>query len=584
MHWVKPTYQDQGHTVFGELGTRRESRIDSDLMSEIFAVTTEENERKGFDPKKLAACAGIKVLDSTRAQNLGILLSRLRMPTLQACQAINETRFQEHTLGVQDLDIIASSMPTVDEVTKLEAHVQAPEKLRDVEQKVLPLCSVSRVRLRVMKIAVSHGSQSSLLHQRVQVLHKAATGVRRSQQLRELLNVTLQIGNFVNHGITDKDPDKGAVKGFALESLHTLSMFKRGETSALHFLCLTLMLTFGNSFLDSLLQSLDSVNDAKREHLSTLETDVKKFQGEVEFATQFFEKLSEEDPEKERLMKLSVQLSHEGTKLKTELDSATQVCRETVSYFSVSSEDSKRPFQDVCADICKFLHQFKAAWKQIETGQGRLGKLLTCTPTSSPKNTSNNAHPIPKPPERNVDPASTTVLDNVPIDASRLKIHLNSTCSSSCSLQASQSSGYEDLKRSPHGENPKLRQLWQSMQRQLSEPLTSNCPMVMTMQRQLTDPHASCLSEMELVTPGKRSLESYKICEFHVLHSSSDHEAETVSVDLSESDSEASATMMYADQRYDNLIRKVGPSDRQQSLDTTCGASDVSDNSCGTAA
>jgi len=395
MHWVKPTYTDPGATVFGELVLRRDSRIDSDLMSEIFAPAGEK-ESKSFAPKAQKA-PGITVLNATRAHNLAIMLSRLRISTRDACEAISETRFEETQLGIEDLETIAAAMPTTDESKKLEGYMNAPGKLRDVEQKVLPLCSLSKGRLRVMKTAVSFKTTNTFLKQRIQFVHGAASGLRGSEQFRELLGVTLQIGNFVNHGITEKDTHAGGVKGFAIESLHTLSTFKKGSISALHFLCLTLMQTSDDSFLNSLLQSLGSTRDAKREHLPTLKRDVQSFQQDVEFSIKFLQQLPPEDPGKERLMNLSSQLGDAAADLKSELDSAIQLCTETLSYFSVSSEDPDKSFQPFCSNICQFLRQFESAWKQIEDGRGHCAKL-----SKGRKKTMKNAQSMPKQHQKSV--------------------------------------------------------------------------------------------------------------------------------------------------------------------------------------
>lgn len=595
MHWVKPTYQDPGDTVFGELGSHRESRIDSDLMSEIFAPAGEKD-AKSFVPKKLAP-AGINVLSASRAQNLGIILSRLRVSTEDACRAINETRCEDQLLKMEDLDMIAAAMPTLDEITKLKKHSEAPEKLRDVEQKVLPICFLSKVRFRVMRTVVTHTTAFSFIMNRLVAVHTAASDIRTSEQFRELLDVTLQIGNFVNHGITDKDPGAGAVKGFAIESLHTLSTFKRGGISALHFLCLTLKQGFGSSFLNSLLQNLERMETAKREHLPTLETEVRNFQEEIKFVTHFFEQLSEEDPEKARLMKVSLQLDTEAKELDTKLGSATQVCSETLSYFSVSNQESSGSFQDFCVHLCQFLRQFQSAWRELESGQGTCGKLTSTVSRRHTVHSLADIKPVSKPPQRNSVPGNISKFtgESLSKHVAKLQIHTNTLCkkktrhlqsrASSQSVRPSRDARARSRARSqrapqvsqyPHSEDLNDNTFWGPLRRQISLPDPDQCmsigenkywgPLQRTISQPISDMSKGRLAAREnLKREGPdemhRSSDMHLPCEFHVLHSSSDIEEGPEDIDNSGPESQESPRPMLTGQCGVKIEGKYGSSD-----------------------
>jgi len=454
-------------------------------------------------------------------------------------------------------------------------------------------------------------------------------GVRKSEQLRELLGVTLQIGNFINHGITDDHPDAGAVKGFAIESLHTLSTFKRGGISALHFLCVTLMKTFGNSFSGLLNQSLDGMDTAKRENLVTLQNEVKHFQDEIQFVVVFFKQLSEEDPEKERLMKLSVQLNDEATKLKSDLDSAVQVSNETLQYFSAAGPEKMGSFQDFCAHICQFLQQFKAAWNEIESGQGRYRKLLT---GSTPKNSIEDATPKVFMPSKSVAPCNVTKREtqNEARHLPRL-VSQKSTCpKKKCAFQTNVSwdaKAWQMVKktqklhtpRAPHSartprtpctprsaRTPRSQRLtisprsqalneegqfWTTLGRQMSQPSkygkAKNCfktlkhsssnPDFFVVEQKAADGCNQKAANWGSASQGtcspiksEKSESPLKECEFHVLHSSSDDDNAS-SEDLSSSDSDGGQPSSSAE--------KWKPKPRRMdSIDTTCGGdSEVSE-------
>ncbi|CAK0790180.1 unnamed protein product, partial [Prorocentrum cordatum] len=106
---------------------------------------------------------------------------------------------------------------------------------------------------------------------RCAVIQRASEEVRGSAQFRDLLHIIMKVGNFINHGEATVSKE-GVVRSFALESLQTLSSFKAGKISALHFLCFTLRCS-DESFLRSLKQSLRHIREASFERLSALKSE-----------------------------------------------------------------------------------------------------------------------------------------------------------------------------------------------------------------------------------------------------------------------------------------------------------------------
>ena len=282
MHWVGAEYdQSVEGTVFGELRDKMDNTIDSNLMQKIFGSPAQAKAKpRNFFPRP---APGIAVLSNSRAQNLAIALRSLTMTTEQLCIAIRDLDFNNPSITGEDLELLASVMPSTEENTQLSKHTDNPDRLRDVERSILPLCSVEPSRLRAMRVVVAHGQVHNLLTQRCCALRAAACEIRDCVEFRELLGIVLQIGNYINHG--QAAPVEGTARGFSIESLHVLKSFKRGGISALHFLCLTIHQT-SRSFCQDLLAGLAHVKEASRERVQSLKSDVERFHGDAGCATE----------------------------------------------------------------------------------------------------------------------------------------------------------------------------------------------------------------------------------------------------------------------------------------------------------
>jgi len=371
MHWVGAEYgQSVEGTVFGELPARRESGIDSNLMQKMFSSRSPSSKQDAKGKTGiLKAPIGIVLLAQNRAQNLAIAIRSLSCPTAELCKAIAELDFCNPCVLAEDLETLSSSLLTPDEVTKLSAHKDCPEKLRDVERSILPLCQLSPVSLRAMRVVVSHLTVSSLLEQRCQVVHKAASQIRDSEEFRDLLAVILQIGNYINHG--HAEVVEGTARGFSIESLHVLSSFKRGGVSALHFLCLTMFQT-GKQYFTELMAGLSHVKEASRECTGNLKADVQKFHADAEFLERLRKDMPEGSLEIHRVDEVLQSVLGRDAKLRTEHEQALTLSTEVQTFFSTPDKAVAKqlPFEEFCGHIAAFLQEFHGVWRELEAGKG----------------------------------------------------------------------------------------------------------------------------------------------------------------------------------------------------------------------
>eukprot|EP00930_Biecheleria_cincta_P023557 TRINITY_DN1700_c1_g1_i1.p1 TRINITY_DN1700_c1_g1~~TRINITY_DN1700_c1_g1_i1.p1 ORF type:complete len:940 (-),score=181.32 TRINITY_DN1700_c1_g1_i1:409-2808(-) len=279
MHWVKPSCAEpQKDTVFGELespkGTPRQLQFDKDLIDAMFSPRSRANSdvAPATPPRKSWTASkpqGLCLLDNSRAQNVAIILSKLVMSTEELCACILSLDTGHPRLRADNIELIADAMPTTSETSKLQANKDRASEMRDVERKLLPLCTLSSTHMKIFKIAMSHQTLHERLLERCQVVQRAASEMRNNEYFIELLAIVLKAGNYINSG-------GGEVRAFGIESLQSMASFKVGPISALHYLCLTMRASDKN-FMPVLWQSLRNVRLAAKDQFSHLRGEIEQF-------------------------------------------------------------------------------------------------------------------------------------------------------------------------------------------------------------------------------------------------------------------------------------------------------------------
>mmetsp|Transcript_182409 Transcript_182409/g.578081 ORF Transcript_182409/g.578081 Transcript_182409/m.578081 type:complete len:823 (-) Transcript_182409:208-2676(-) len=385
IHLVQPAYSlPNSGTVFAELTSDTE-KIDADLMTEMFSTDNSKTSVKRFTPKQ---SQGTCLFDGPRAQNLAINLSRLKVPTDEVCKCVEALDTSSTALTTEDIETVLMCLPSSDEVQKLTKHQDDINSLRDIEQRIWPLCRLTFARLQLMKIAKTHVATSESLLHRCRVLRSAAQEARNSSSLRDLLGAVLQIFNFINHGAVQSS--EGTVFGFSIESLHVLAQFKKNGVSALHYLTLTMMSKNVN-FSQELHESLEKIPEAGRERVANLKVDVSKFNAELRFTRTWLNAQDGKFAEREQVANLLQMLECEDTAHNLELDRMTQFVSETQKYFSGSVDDKMLEPEQFFGHIGGFLIEFHSCWLEISCGRGRWSKLASARSVSRDSNCSSIA-------------------------------------------------------------------------------------------------------------------------------------------------------------------------------------------------
>jgi len=219
-------------------------------------------------PRKKERC--ISILDFRRALSVEVALRRAPVTAEELSNRLQTLDFCHEDIQPDDLERLLGKMPTTEEAKLLLAHADAPERLRDLERQVLPLCRVADAerRLALLHLGLSHTVQSAQLAERFACTHRAASAVLASNKLHNVLRHCLQIANYINHG-----SDQGA-KTFSVASFSAFASFKLGNSTALHYLCLTVCDT---TFLTGLKAELEHVFEAARESTEVQHEELQAF-------------------------------------------------------------------------------------------------------------------------------------------------------------------------------------------------------------------------------------------------------------------------------------------------------------------
>ena len=196
----------------------------------------------------------ITLLESKRAQNIGVVLARVRIEIV----TLRLMSLETDSVSVEDLERLKTVLPTDEEVQCFTQFKGQVSNLRDIEQKVFELFRMPRLSQRIMFCItfLNLPGQIEEILREIMLLRKGSWEIRCSTKLKKILFYVLQMGNYVNGRKT---------KGFSVESLSKLMEFKSASDpsiTSLHFLAVKLM-TSDQSLVD-ITDELPSLKSAAR--------------------------------------------------------------------------------------------------------------------------------------------------------------------------------------------------------------------------------------------------------------------------------------------------------------------------------
>jgi len=270
LHWKKVPNNKIAKSIWDGLQAPPQALVDRHKLELVFY---DEPKVSAKAPKSDGAAGGVaakvSLLDLRRAQTVGIMLSRFKLPLDAVARAIR--RMDARALTLDDVVAVRSYLPTDEEVTMIEgfkgeASTLAPPDLHFWHLMRIPLL---QRRLDAFAYLLSFDSRVRALRASIKNIQVACAEVLGSNHLRFVLATVLGVGNTLNEGTF-----AGNARGFKVETLLRLGDVKStdGKTDLMKYLASRFYNEFPEPF--ALPSSLAHASDAAKENFLELDREI----------------------------------------------------------------------------------------------------------------------------------------------------------------------------------------------------------------------------------------------------------------------------------------------------------------------
>uniref|UniRef100_A0A8C7QB13 Dishevelled associated activator of morphosis 1 n=1 Tax=Oncorhynchus mykiss TaxID=8022 RepID=A0A8C7QB13_ONCMY len=198
--------------------------------SQMFSVQ-KESEDDTVTSKKVKE---LSVIDGRRAQNCNILLSRLKLTNEEIKRAIL-TMDEHEDLPKDMLEQLLKFVPEKSDVDLLEEHKHELDRMAKADRFLYEMSRINHYQPRLQSLYFKKKFAERIVEvkPKVEALIRASKEVLQSRNLKQLLEVVLAFGNYMNKG------QRGNAYGFKVSSLNKIADTKSSidkNITLLHYL------------------------------------------------------------------------------------------------------------------------------------------------------------------------------------------------------------------------------------------------------------------------------------------------------------------------------------------------------------
>ncbi|KAK1934452.1 Formin-like protein 20 [Phytophthora citrophthora] len=198
-----------------------------DQLSDIFVnkpAKAKESEAK--KPTKRRAPTRVALIDAKRANNIGIMLARFRLPYYKLRNAVLVV--DKELLSVERVSALLQFAPEDEELDAVRGYTGDPKLLGDAEQYFREMICIPRLTTRLQAIHATWQFDTYVEEQRklMESVANACREIQACEPLKEIFRVVLSLGNALNDGTA-----RGGAKGFKLNILLKLNQVKAADNS-----------------------------------------------------------------------------------------------------------------------------------------------------------------------------------------------------------------------------------------------------------------------------------------------------------------------------------------------------------------
>ncbi|MEQ2308153.1 Disheveled-associated activator of morphogenesis 1, partial [Ameca splendens] len=212
----------------------------------------------------------LSVIDGRRAHNCNILLSRLKMTNEEISQAVLSMDDQEE-LPKDMLEQLLRFVPEKSDVDLLEEHKHELDRMARADRFLYDMSRINHYqqRLQTLHFKKKFTDRMAEVKPKIRALSLASTEVVQSQALRQLLQVVLALGNYMNKG------QRGNAYGFKVSSLNKMVDTKSSNDrniTLLHYMITVLEKKFPAA--TSFSKDLQNIPEASKVNMTELEKEI----------------------------------------------------------------------------------------------------------------------------------------------------------------------------------------------------------------------------------------------------------------------------------------------------------------------
>ncbi|XP_049319700.1 disheveled-associated activator of morphogenesis 1 isoform X1 [Astyanax mexicanus] len=212
----------------------------------------------------------LSVIDGRRAQNCNILLSRLKLSNEEIKKAIL-TMDEHEDLPKDMLEQLLKFVPEKSDVDVLEEHKHELDRMARADRFLYEMSRINHYqqRLQSLYFKKKFAERVAEIKPKIEALSTACKEVLQSRNLRQLLEVVLALGNYMNKG------QRGNAYGYKVSSLNKIADTKSSidkNITLLHYLITILEQKYPKVALFQ--EDLQNVSEAAKVNMTELEKDI----------------------------------------------------------------------------------------------------------------------------------------------------------------------------------------------------------------------------------------------------------------------------------------------------------------------
>lgn len=239
-------------------------------QQDFFMVNNNKQKETEDDALSSKKVKELSVIDGRRAQNCNILLSRLKLSNEEIKRAIL-TMDEQEDLPKDMLEQMLKFIPEKSDVDLLEEHKHELDRMAKADRFLYEMSRINHYqqRLQSLYFKKKFAERIAEIKPKVEALTKASKEVLHSRNFKQLLEVVLAFGNYMNKG------QRGNAYGFKISSLNKIADTKSSidkNITLLHYLITILEKKYSKVMLFQ--EELKNVPEAAKVNMTELEKEI----------------------------------------------------------------------------------------------------------------------------------------------------------------------------------------------------------------------------------------------------------------------------------------------------------------------